>query len=71
MKTIEISYNPYKMITRILIDKVDVCKNDSYDKFKEFIHLVVGELTNFSNNVACFDNQTILVNCININIFFS
>lgn len=37
MKTIEISYNPYKMITRILIDKVDVCKNDSYDKFKEFI----------------------------------
>lgn len=37
MKTIEISYNPYKMFTRILIDKVDVCKNDSYDKFKEFI----------------------------------
>lgn len=37
MKTIEISYNPYKMITRILIDKIDVCKNDSYDKFKEFI----------------------------------
>mgnify|MGYP000268962371 CR=1 FL=1 len=37
MKTIEISYNPYKMITRMLIDKVDVCKMNSYDKFKEFI----------------------------------
>lgn len=37
MKTIEISYNPYKMITHIFIDRVDVCKNDSYNKFKEFI----------------------------------
>lgn len=37
MKTIEISYNPYKMITKMLIDGIDVCQNDSYDKFKEFI----------------------------------
>mgnify|MGYP006967455704 CR=1 FL=1 len=37
MKTIEISYNPYKMVTHILIDKIDVCKNDSYEKFREFI----------------------------------
>ena len=37
MKTIEISYNPYKMITHILIDKIDVCQNESYEKFKEFI----------------------------------
>lgn len=37
MKTIEISYNPYKMITHILIDKIDVCQNDSYEKFREFI----------------------------------
>ena len=37
MKTIEISYNPYKMETKMLIDGIDVCQNDSYDKFKEFI----------------------------------
>lgn len=37
MKTVEISYNPYKMITRILIDKVDVCQNDYYKKFRDFI----------------------------------
>ena len=37
MKTIEISYNPYKMVTKMLIDGIDVCQNDSYDKFKEFI----------------------------------
>lgn len=37
MKTIEISYNPYKMITKMLIDGIDVCQKDSYDKFKEFI----------------------------------
>lgn len=37
MKTIEISYNPYRMITKILIDGIDVCQNDSYNKFKEFI----------------------------------
>ena len=37
MKTIEISYNPYKMITTMLIDGIDVCKDSHYDKFKEFI----------------------------------
>lgn len=37
MKTLEISYNPYKMITTMLIDGVDVCKDNHYDKFKEFI----------------------------------
>lgn len=37
MKTIEISYNPYKMITKMLIDGIDVCQNDTYNKFKEFI----------------------------------
>ena len=37
MKTIEISYNPYKMATKMLIDGIDVCENGSYNKFKEFI----------------------------------
>lgn len=37
MKTLEISYNPYKMITTMLIDGVDVCEDNHYDKFKEFI----------------------------------
>ncbi len=37
MKTIEISYNPYKMITKMLINKVDVCQNRSYEKIEEFI----------------------------------
>lgn len=37
MKTIEISYNPYKMITRMFVDEVDVCQDDSYEKFREFI----------------------------------
>lgn len=37
MKTLEINYNPYKMITTMLIDGVDVCKDKHYDKFKEFI----------------------------------
>ena len=37
MKTIEISYDPYKMDTRMLIDGVDVCKTDSNAKLKEFI----------------------------------
>lgn len=37
MKTIEISYNPYKMITEMFINQVDVCQNQSYEKFKDFI----------------------------------
>lgn len=37
MKKVEISYNPYKMITTMLIDGVDVCKDGHYDKFREFI----------------------------------
>ena len=37
MKTIEISYNPYKMKTKMYIDKIDVCQNRSYEKFKGFI----------------------------------
>lgn len=37
MKTLEISYNPYKMITTMLIDGIDVCKDNHYDKFREFI----------------------------------
>lgn len=37
MKTIEISYNPYKMTTKMLVNKVDVCEQSSYEKFKDFI----------------------------------
>lgn len=37
MKTVEISYNPYKMITKMLIDGIDVCTRDSYVQFKDFI----------------------------------
>lgn len=37
MKTIEISYNPYKMVMKMLINQVDVCRNQSYEKFKDFI----------------------------------
>lgn len=37
MKKVEINYNPYKMITTMLIDGVDVCKDGHYDKFREFI----------------------------------
>lgn len=37
MKNVEISYNPYKMITTMSIDGVDVCKDRNYDKFREFI----------------------------------
>ena len=37
MKTVEISYNPYKMETHMFIDNIDVCRNDIYEKFKEFI----------------------------------
>lgn len=37
MKTIEIEYNPYKMETIMYIFGVDVCKNDSYEKFAKFI----------------------------------
>lgn len=37
MKTVEISYNPYKMITKMLIDGIDVCTHDSYVQFKDFI----------------------------------
>lgn len=37
MKKVEINYNPYKMITTVLIDGVDVCKDGHYDKFREFI----------------------------------
>ena len=37
MTNVEISYNPYKMITTMSIDGVDVCKDRNYDKFREFI----------------------------------
>lgn len=37
MKTVEISYNPYKMVTEMRIDGIDVCKNVIFTKFKEFI----------------------------------
>lgn len=37
MKTLEISYNPYKMITTMLIDGVNVCKDNHYDKFRDFV----------------------------------
>lgn len=37
MKTIEITYNPYKLITKMLIDGFDVCQNKYYVKFKNFI----------------------------------
>lgn len=37
MKTVELSYNPYKMQTTMLIDGVDVCQSRSYGRFKDFI----------------------------------
>lgn len=37
MKTIEISYNPYKMLTRMTVDGIDVLQHNSYKKFKGFI----------------------------------
>lgn len=37
MKTIEITYDPYRMLTEVFINKVDVCQNRSYEKFKGFI----------------------------------
>lgn len=37
MKKIEISYNPYKMLTTMYINKIDVCQNRSYEKLKYFI----------------------------------
>lgn len=38
MQKIEITYNPYKMKTIMLIDGVDVCSNvEDYGQFKEFI----------------------------------
>lgn len=37
MKEVKISYNPYKMITKMLIDGIDVCENENYPKFKMFI----------------------------------
>lgn len=37
MKTLEISYNPYKMETKMIIDGIDVCQDNHYDKFQEFI----------------------------------
>lgn len=37
MKKVEINYNPYKMSTKMLIDGIDVCQNDTYENFKEFI----------------------------------
>lgn len=36
MKTVEIIYNPYKMTTKMLIDGIDVCRDNNYE-FKEFI----------------------------------
>ncbi len=37
MKTLKISYNPYKMSTAVHINGVDVCELTGYDKFSEFI----------------------------------
>ncbi len=37
MKTLEISYNPYKMITTMLIDGVDVCNDGYYEKISTFL----------------------------------
>jgi len=37
MKTVEISYNPYKMKTKMYIDGKDVCTNRNYEKIKDFI----------------------------------
>ena len=37
MKKVEISYNPYKMITKMAIDGINVCADDTYAKFKMFI----------------------------------
>ena len=36
-KTIEISYNPYKIDTKMSIDGVNVCQDRSYERFKKFI----------------------------------
>ena len=37
MKKIEISYNPYKMKTKMKIDGVDVCQSSDYSDIKKFI----------------------------------
>lgn len=37
MKTLEISYNPYKMTTTMLIDGVDVCNDGHYEKISTFL----------------------------------
>lgn len=37
MKIVEISYNPYKMTTKMFIDEIDVCESSEYDGFKWFI----------------------------------
>lgn len=37
MKNVEISYNPYKMKTTMLVDGIDVCTDRNYDKFKELL----------------------------------
>lgn len=39
MKKVEISYNPYKMTTKLVIDGIDVCQSPNYQRFKEFIEL--------------------------------
>ena len=40
-KTVKISYNPYKMITKMSVNDIDVCQVERYQKFKEFIDSIL------------------------------
>lgn len=37
MQNIVLSYDPYRMKTQMSVDGIDVCKNENYSLFKEFI----------------------------------
>jgi len=56
MKTIEISYNPYKITAQMFIDGIDKCQNSNYDKFKEFQMLKSSFLNSDADFNAAFRN---------------
>lgn len=37
MQNIVLSYDPYRMKTQMSVDGIDVCENENYSRFKEFI----------------------------------
>lgn len=37
MQNIVLSYDPYRMKTQMSVNGIDVCKNENYSRFKEFI----------------------------------